>query len=51
MTTAFATYVWPVVQEVATKLSDIGAYYFYFSMRWALRIVDYAKSYVAPDQC
>ena len=51
VTTAFATYVWPVVQEAVTKLSDVGAYYFYFSMRWALRFVEYAKNQTATDSC
>lgn len=50
-TAAFATYVWPVVQEAATKVSDVGAYYFYFSMRWALRLVEYAKNQTAPNSC
>lgn len=51
MMTAFAVHVWSVVQEVATRLSDVGAYYFYFSMRWALRFVEYAKNQTASDSC
>lgn len=49
VTTAFAAYVWPVVQEASTRLSDVAAYYFYFSMRWALRLVEYAKNRAGSD--
>ncbi len=42
------TYGWPVsaVRRTLARLSDVAAYYFYYSVRCALRLVEYAKG---PD--
>ncbi len=34
------------VRRTLAQLSDVAAYYFYYSVRWALRLVEYARG---PD--